>query len=149
MGLKERLLEDVKNAMKAKDADRLAAIRFLQSAIKYREIEMRPNPMQDQDILAVVQKLVKQRQDSIAEFEKAGRQDLVDKEKAELAILQEYLPKQLSTEELTQVVTDVIAALGATGMKQMGAVIKEVQARTAGAADNRAISEIVKAKLQS
>lgn len=149
MSLKEKILEDIKNAMKAKEADRLSAIRFLQAAVKNKEIELRPHAITDPDILAVVKKLAKQRQDSITEFEKAGRTDLVDKEKFELTVLQEYLPKQLSPDEVKKIVSEVIQSLGAKDIKQMGAVIKEVQARTAGAADGKTISELVKSQLSS
>lgn len=148
MSLKEKILEDMKNAMKNKEADRLSAIRFLQAAVKNKEIEVRPNAITEADVLSVIKKSAKQRKDSITEYEKAGRQDLADKEKFELSILEEYLPRQMSPEEITKVVIDVIAALGAKDIKAMGSVIKEVQARTAGAADGRAISEIVKSKLQ-
>lgn len=148
MSLKEKILEDMKNAMKNKEADRLSAIRFLQAAVKNKEIEVRPNAITEADVLSVIKKSAKQRKDSIAEYEKAGRQDLADKEKFELSILEEYLPRQMSPEEITKVVDEVIAALGAKDIKAMGSVIKEVQARTAGAADGRAISEIVKNKLQ-
>lgn len=149
MSLKEKILEDIKNAMKAKEADRLSAIRFLQAAVKNKEIELRPHAITDPDILAVVKKLAKQRKDSITEFEKAGRNDLVDKEKFELTVLEEYLPKQLSADEVKKVVSDVIQSLGAKDIKQMGAVIKEVQARTAGAADGKTISDLVKSQLSS
>lgn len=147
MGLREQILEDVKSAMKNKEADRLAAVRFLQSAIKYREIELRPNAITDQDILGVIKKLVKQRKDSIAEFEKAGRQELVDKEKFELSVLETYLPQQMSAEQVTQIVEDVMKSMGANSIKQMGAVIKEVMAKTAGQADGKMISDLVKSKL--
>lgn len=147
MGLREKILEDVKNAMKNKQADRLGAVRFLQSAIKYREIELRPVAITDQDILGVIKKLVKQRKDSISEFEKAGRQELVDKEKFELSVLEEYLPQQMSAEQVTQIVEDVMKSLNATSIKQMGAVIKEVMAKTAGQADGKMISDLVKSKL--
>lgn len=149
MSLKEKILEDIKNAMKSKEADRLSAVRFLQAAIKNKEIELRPHAISDQDILGVIKKMAKQRKDSISEFAKANRQDLVDKEKFELGVLEEYLPKQMSAEDLAKVVSDVIQALGAKDMKQMGAVIKEVQARTAGAADGKMISDLVKSKLSS
>lgn len=149
MSLKEKILEDIKNAMKAKEADRLSAIRFLQAAVKNKEIELRPHAITDPDILSVIKKMAKQRQDSISEFEKAGRTDLVDKEKFELTVLQEYLPKQLSADEVKKIVSDVIQSLGAKDIKQMGAVIKEVQARTAGAADGKTISELVKSQLSS
>lgn len=149
MSLKEKILEDIKSAMKAKEADRLSAIRFLQAAVKNKEIELRPHGITDPDILAVIKKLAKQRKDSITEFEKAGRTDLVDKEKFELTVLEEYLPKQLSADEVKKVVFEVIQSLGAKDIKQMGAVIKEVQARTAGAADGKTISELVKSQLSS
>lgn len=148
MGLKEKILEDMKQALKTQKADRLGAIRFLQAAVKNREIELRPETINDAEIMNVVKKMVKQRKDSIEAFEKAGRQDLADKEKFELTVIEEYLPKQISAEEVGKVVGDVIAALNATSIKQMGAVIKEVQARTNGAADNRLISELVKGRLQ-
>lgn len=148
MGLKEKILEDIKTAMKAKDAERLSAIRMLQSAVKYREIEVRPNEITEQDIAGVVKKLAKQRKDSIAEFEKAGRQDLVDKEKSELKILEEYLPAQMSEDQVKALVEEVIKATGATTMKQMGAVVKEVMAKSGGTADGKVISDLVKARLQ-
>ena len=148
MSLREKILEDIKTAMKNKEADRLSTVRFLQSAIKYREIELRPNAITDQEILGVIKKLTKQRKDSISEFEKAGRNDLADKEKIELKILEEYLPQQMSAEQVAAVVTEVIAAMGANSMKQMGAVIKEVMAKTGGQADGKVISDLVKSKLQ-
>lgn len=148
MGLKEKILEDIKNAMKNKEADRLSAIRFLQSAVKYREIEVRPNAITENDILGVIKKLVKQRKDSIAEYEKAGRADLADKEKFELKVMEEYLPAQMSAEEVAKIVEDVIKSTGATSQKQMGAVMKEVIAKTGGQADNKLISDLVRSKLQ-
>ncbi len=148
MGLREKILEDIKLAMKNKEADRLSAIRFLQSAIKNREIELRPNPMSEQDVIGVIRKLAKQRKDSIAEFEKAGRTDLVDKEKFELNVLEEYLPQQMPADQVAKIVDEVIQSTGATSIKQMGAVIKEVMARTAGQADGKMISDLVKSKLQ-
>jgi uncharacterized protein YqeY len=148
MGLKEKILDDMKQAMKSQEADRLGAIRFLQAAVKNREIEMRPNPINDQEIIGVIKKLSKQRKDSIEQFQQAGRTDLVDKEKFELSVLEAYLPAQLSAEQLGQMVEEVIKSLGATSVKQMGAVIKEVQARTAGSADNKLVSELVKGRLQ-
>lgn len=148
MSLREKILEDIKTAMKNKEADRLSTVRFLQSAIKYREIELRPNAITDQEILGVIKKLTKQRKDSISEFEKAGRTDLADKEKGELKILEEYLPQQMSAEQVTAIVNEVIAAQGATTMKQMGGVVKEVMAKTGGNADGKMISDLVKSKLQ-
>src|SRR4051812_4196762 len=118
MSLREKILEDIKSAMKSKEADRLSAVRFLQAAIKNREIELRPNAITEQDVIGVIKKMAKQRKDSISEFEKAGRNDLVDKEKFELKVLEEYLPQQMSQEQVTQIVNDVIAAMAATNMKQ-------------------------------
>lgn len=149
MSLREQVLADMKEAMKSKQADRLSAIRMLQAAIKYKEIEVRPNEMTEQDALAVVKKLAKQRKDSIEEYTKAGRQDLADKEQYELSVLEAYLPAQLSKEQIEKVVSEVVESLGAKDIKQMGAVIKEVQTRTAGAADGKTISEIVKSRLQA
>jgi len=147
MDLKAKILDDIKNAMKSKEADRLSAIRFLQAAVKNREIELRPNAITDQDILGVIKKMAKQRKDSIAEYEKAGRADLADKEKYELGIMEEYLPAQLSTEAVAKIVDEVIKATGATTQKQMGAVIKEVMAKTGGNADGKVISDLVRGKL--
>jgi uncharacterized protein YqeY len=148
MGLKEKILEDIKTAMKNKEAERLEAIRFLQAAVKNREIELRPNAITDQDILAVIKKLAKQRKDSIVEFEKAGRNDLVAKEKFELSVMEHYLPEQMSEAQVAAIVEEAIKSLGANSAKQMGAVIKEVMAKTGGQADGKMISELVKAKLQ-
>lgn len=148
MSLREKILEDIKSAMKNKEADRLGAVRFLQAAIKNREIELRPNAITEQDIVGVIKKMAKQRKDSISEFEKAGRNDLVDKEKFELKVLEEYLPQQMSEEQVAGVVSEVIAAMGANSVKQMGAVMKEVIAKTGGLADGKMISELVKSKLQ-
>lgn len=147
MGMKEKILEDLKVAMKNKEAEKLSAIRMLQSAIKNREIELRPAEITDNDILGVVRKLAKQRKDSIIEFEKAQRQDLADKEKAELKILEEYLPAQMSAEQIAKIVEEVIKAQGATTQKQMGPVVKEVMNRAAGMADGKMISDLVRSKL--
>lgn len=148
MSLKEQILADIKEAMKNKEADRLSAIRFLQSAVKNKEIELRPKTIEDQDILGVIKKLAKQRKESIEQYENAGRTDLADKEKFELSVLETYLPEQLSREQVEKVVDEVIQKLGASSMKDMGAVMKEVQARTAGQADGKMLSEVVKSKLQ-
>lgn len=147
MDLKEKILSDMKEAMKAKETQRLEVLRFLQSAVKNKEIELRPNPIDGNEILGVVTKQVKQRKESIEQFEKAGRQDLVDKEKFELSVLEGYLPQQISRADLEQIVSEVIISLNATSLKQMGAVMKEVLAKTAGAADGKLISEVVKTKL--
>lgn len=138
----------MKEAMKAKDSHRLEVLRFLQSAVRYKEIELRPGLINDGEIIGVVTKQVKQRKESIDQFEKAGRKDLVDKEKYELSVLEGYLPHQMSRVEVEEIVDSVIKTLSATSMKQMGVVIKEVLAKTAGSADGKLVSEIVKAKLQ-
>ncbi len=147
MGLKETVLADMKEAMKNQQAVKLSALRFLQSAIKNKEIDVRPNAITDQDVMAVIKKICNQHKDSIEQYTKAGRQDLVDQEKSQLAIVEVYLPKQMSREDLEKIISDVISETKATAMKDMGAVIKGVMAKTAGAADGKLISEIVKSKL--
>ena len=147
MSLREQVLADIKTAMKAKEAEKLSAIRMLQAAIKNREIELRPNEITESEILSVVKKMTKQRKDSITEFEKAGRQDLVDKEKFELGVIEKYMPAQMSLEDVTRHVEEAIKSLAATTQKQMGAVIKEVMAKTEGLADGKVISDLVRSKL--
>ena len=147
MGLRDQISSDIKDAMRAKDSAKLNALRMVQSAFKNREIELRPEPMNEDEHLGILKKLVKQRKESIEQYAAAKRQDLVDNETAELKLLELYMPAQLSREQVEKVVADVMTALKATTVKDMGAVMKEVQARTAGAADNRMVSEVVKAKL--
>jgi uncharacterized protein YqeY len=147
MPMKETILSDMKAAMKSQDAVRLSALRFLQSAIKNREIELRPNAITDQDILSVLKKICNQFKDSIEQYTNANRLDLVDQEKAQLKILETYLPTMMSREELEKIITQVIAETKATSAKDMGTVMKATIAKTAGAADNKMISELVKAKL--
>lgn len=147
MTIRERLMADLKEAMKNKDQIRMDAIRFLQAAVKNREIELRPNPITDQEVLGVVKKMVKQRKESIEQYEKAARQDLVDKERKELGLIEAYMPQQMTADQINAIVNDVITALNATSVKQMGAVMKEVQVRTNGTADNKLVSDAVKARL--
>jgi uncharacterized protein YqeY len=147
MNLRERLMADLKDAMKSKNQVAMDAIRFLQAAIKNREIELRPNPINETEIQAVLKRMAKQRKESIEQYEKAGRKDLADKEHTELKMIEGYLPQPMSEEQLVKIVQEVITAQGATTVKQMGAVIKEVQARTQGTADNKLISELVKTRL--
>jgi uncharacterized protein YqeY len=149
MTLKERLLEDIKVAMKAKNAERLEALRFLNAAIKNREIEIRPNTITDQDVMAVIQKLSKQRLDSIEQYKNANRNDLAAKEESELAILKEYLPTPLSDSEVKNLVQEIITKIGANGMKDMGRVMKEAQEKAQGRVDGKVLSTIVKEKLSS
>ena len=147
MEIRERIMNDIKVAMKEKNQVRLNALRFLQSAIKNREIDMRPNPITHEEVIGVIKKLVKQRKESIDQYKAGGRQDLVDQEMTELGILEELLPAQLGQSQVEQVVKEVIIALNAKTVKEMGAVIKEVIARTQGNADNKLVSEIVKKSL--
>ncbi len=149
MGLRETISGDMKEAMKAKDAAKLSALRMVQSAFKNREIELRPEPINEDELQAILKKLVKQRKESIEQYTAANRQDLVDAETAELKLLETYLPAQMSREKVEEIVSKVIADLGAKSPKEMGAVIKEVIARSGGAADNKIISEIAKARLST
>ena len=146
MSLKERITEDMKTAMRAKDSERLGTIRLLQSAMKQKEVDERIE-LDDAAIVAIVDKMIKQRKDSIAAFELAARQDLVDKEKAELAVLSAYLPERLSAQELADAVQAIVAELGATGPGDMGKVMGAVKTRLAGKADMGAVSAAVKAAL--
>lgn len=148
MEIREKIMNDMKTAMRDKDQVKLDTIRGLQSAIKNREIEARPEPITADDVLGVIKKLVKQRKESIEQFKSANRQDLVDKEASELKVLETYLPAQMSKEQIEAVVTAVIAEVGAKSIKDMGAVMKAVSAKTAGSADNKLVSEAIKAKLQ-
>lgn len=148
MPLKQQILDDTKTAMKAKDMDKVNTLRFLQAAIKNKEIEVRPNELTDDDVLAVLRKSVKQRQDSIEQYKTASRADLADKEQAELTIIESYLPQQLSADVIEKFVKEAIAETGAKTMKEMGAVMKVVMAKTQGAADNKVVSELVKKNLQ-
>jgi uncharacterized protein YqeY len=147
MEILPKIMNEIKEAMKSKDTLKVNTLRFLQSAIKNREIELRPNPMNDDEAMGVLKKLVKQRKESIEQYKAGGRQDLVDQETAELKILETYLPAQMSKEQVEKLVADVLAATGAKTIKDMGPVMKEVLARSGGAADNKLVSEIVRAKL--
>ncbi|MFM6928240.1 MAG: GatB/YqeY domain-containing protein [Bdellovibrio sp.] len=147
MEIRDKISADVKAAMIAKESLKLGALRMLQAAIKNREIDMRPDPITPEEVMNVVKKLAKQRKESIDQFQQAGRQDLVDQETAELKVLEVYLPAQMGREQVEALVTEVIAALGAKTVKDMGPVMKEVIAKSGGAADNKLVSEIIKAKL--
>ena len=146
MSLKERITEDMKTAMRAKDSERLGTIRLLQSAMKQKEVDERIE-LDDAAIVAIVDKMIKQRKDSIAAFEQAARQDLVDKEKTELAVLSAYLPERLSAQELAAAVQAIVTELGASGPGDMGKVMGAVKSRLAGKADMGAVSAAVKAAL--
>lgn len=144
--LKERITEDMKAAMRAKEAERLGAIRMLTAAIKQKEVDERVE-LDDAGVVGIVDKLLKQRKDSIDAFQKAGRQDLADKEQAEVAVLQAYLPARLSQEEIAAEVKAIVAELGAKGPGDMGKVMGAVKQRLAGKADMGQVSAAVKAAL--
>ena len=146
MSLKDQITEDMKTAMRAKDMERLGTIRLLQAAMKQKEVDERIT-LGDAEVVAIVDKLIKQRKDSIAAFEGAGRQDLADKEKAEMAVLQVYLPARLSAEEVAAEVQAIVAELGASGPGDMGKVMGAVKTQLAGKADMGLVSAAVKAAL--
>ena len=146
MSLKDQITEDMKTAMRAKDAPRLLAIRGLLAACKQREVDERI-VLDDAAIVAIIDKLIKQRKDSIAQFGGAGRTDLVDKEAAELKVLEGYLPQRLSADEITAQVQAIVAATGATGPGDMGKVMAAVKAQLAGKADMGLVSAAVKQAL--
>jgi uncharacterized protein len=146
MSLKDQITEDMKTAMRSKDMERLGTIRLLQAAMKQKEVDERIT-LDDVSVVAIVDKLIKQRKDSIAAFEGAGRQDLADKEKAEMAVLQVYLPARLSAEEVAAEVKAIVAELGAKGPGDMGKVMGAVKTRLAGKADMGEVSAAVKAAL--
>jgi uncharacterized protein YqeY len=147
--LTDQIVADLKAAMLAKDAARTGTLRMLKSAIEYHKIEKKQEKLTDADVAVVIKKQIKQRQDSIEGFEKGRRADLADREKAELAILKSYLPEDLSPEQLAEIVTAAITETGATTKADMGKVMKVVQAKTAGQADNRLVSQLVSARLSA
>ena len=146
MSLKDQITEDMKSAMRAKETARLGAIRLLLAAIKQREVDERI-VVDDAGIIAAIEKMIKQRKDSISQFEKASRDDLVAIEAAEMVILQTYLPAQLSDAEVEAAVTAAVASTGATGPQDMGKVISALKAQLAGKADMGKVSGLVKAAL--
>jgi uncharacterized protein YqeY len=149
MTLSERIDSDLKEAMRAKDAARLAVLRMLKSALKYSAIEKAgaESQLDDTEAAQVIRKQVKQRQDSIEQFEKGGRHELAAKEKAELEILNAYLPKGLHPDELAKIVRETIGEVGATSKAQMGAVMKALQGKVAGRADGKTLSQEVQKQL--
>ena len=146
MSLKDQITEDMKSAMRAKETTRLGAIRLLLAAIKQREVDERI-VVDDAGVIATVEKMIKQRKDSISQFEKAGRDDLVAIEVSEMTILQAYLPAQLSDAEVEAVVAAAVASTGASGPQDMGKVIAALKAQLAGKADMGKVSGLVKAAL--
>jgi len=146
MSLKAQITEDMKNAMRAKDTERLGTIRLLQAAIKQKEVDERVE-IDDAMVIAIVDKMIKQRKDSIAAFESANRQDLADKEKSEIEVIKAYLPERMSAEEVTAAVKAIVAELGAAGPGDMGKVMGAVKTQLAGKADMGQVSAAVKAAL--
>ena len=146
MTLKERITEDMKTAMRSGEKDRLAVIRLLQAAIKQREVDERIT-LDDAQITSVLEKMIKQRKESVVAFDKGGRADLVAKENSEIAVLQPYLPAQLSESELDALIADAISSTGAASIKDMGKVMGVVKAKAAGKADMGAVGARIKAKL--
>ena len=146
MSLKDQITEDMKTAMRAKDTERLGTIRLLQAAMKQKEVDERIT-LDDTAVVAIVDKLIKQRKDSITAFEGAGRQDLADKEKAEITVLQAYLPERMSELEIQDAVKAIVAEVGASGPGDMGKVRGVVKTRLAGKAEMGQVSSAVKAAL--
>jgi uncharacterized protein YqeY len=147
MSLKNKITEDMKTAMRAKETSRLGTIRLLLAAMKQKEVDERVE-LSDADVLSIIEKMLKQRRESIAQFEKAGRQDLADTEKAEIAVLSAYLPQQMSEAEVAGAIAAAIQESGAAGPKDMGKVMGLLKSRLAGRTDMGKLSGLVKAKLQ-
>ncbi|HEX8635453.1 MAG TPA: GatB/YqeY domain-containing protein [Pyrinomonadaceae bacterium] len=147
MSLKQRIIDDMTEAMRAKDAPRLSTLRMVKAAMMNRQID-KGGELTDEELAKMLQSLLKQRRDSVEQYERGGRAELAAKERAEIAVIEAYLPQGATREEIEQAVAAAIAETGAASMKEMGAVMKATQARLAGrAADGRVVSEIVKAKL--
>jgi uncharacterized protein YqeY len=146
MNLKEKITEDMKAAMRAKESARLSTIRLLLAAMKQKEVDERV-VLQDADVLSIIEKMLKQRRESIAQFEKAGRNDLADGEKAEIAVLTAYLPAQLGEAEVAEAIAAAIRESGAAGPKDMGKVMGLLKSRLAGRTDMGKLSGLVKARL--
>jgi uncharacterized protein len=146
MALKDRIIEDMKTAMRAGEKDRLATIRLALAAIKQREVDERIT-LDDTQVLAVLEKMIKQRRESIAQFQAGGRADLVAKETAEIGVLQGYLPAQMSDAEIDQLIAESIAASGAASIRDMGKVMALVKPKAQGRADLGAVSARIKQKL--
>ncbi len=146
MSLKEKITEDMKTAMRAKETARLGAIRLLLSAMKQREVDERIE-LTDADIVAIIEKMLKQRRDSISQYKAANRQDLVDVEEFEVSVLQTYMPQQLSEAEIMAAIAEAITATGAAGPQDMGKVMGVVKPKLAGRADMGKVSGLIKAQL--
>ncbi|MEI8175356.1 MAG: GatB/YqeY domain-containing protein [Candidatus Omnitrophota bacterium] len=147
MAIEERIMNDYKEALKNKDQARISTVTLLRSAFKNLAIDKKVEKLEDADAISIVRKQIKQRQDSIEQFTKGNRPDLADKEIKELEILKTYLPQELSAEELKAMIGEAVAATGAAGMKDMGRVMKEVNAKAAGRADGKLVSDLVRERL--
>ncbi len=145
--LEEKIYNDYKEAMKSRDTLKTSVLSFLRASLINTAIEKKKKALDDNDAIAVIKKQVKQRQDSIEQFWKGNRQDLADKEILELAILKAYLPEELSSDEIKKIIEEVLLETGASGIKDMGRVMKEANARIAGRADSKLVSDLVKEKL--
>jgi uncharacterized protein YqeY len=148
MSLKSRILEDVKNAMRAQQREQLATLRLVTAAIKQKEVDERID-LDDEQVLAVLDKMVKQRRESLEQYEKAGRADLAEKEQFELDLIQAYLPEQLGEDELASLIRSTIAELGAGSIRDMGPVMNALRGQVQGRADMKAVSQAVKTQLTS
>ena len=145
----DKITEDYKTAMKNKEAVKVSTLSFLRSQLKYVIMEKKVDQPDDADVIAVIKKQIKQRQESIVQFEKGNRPDLVEKEAAEINVLKEYLPGEMSVEEVKGIIDRVIKDTGASGIRDMGKVMKEVLAKVAGRADGKVASDLVKERLSS
>lgn len=145
--LEEKILNDFKDAMKQKDSLKVSTLSFLRGQLGYAALEKKKDKLDDSDCLAVIKKLMKQRQDSIEQFTAGGRMDLADKEAKELLILKGYVPPEMSREEIVKIVEEAVKTLGASGIKDMGNVIKEVRLKAGASADGKLVSELVREKL--
>ncbi len=146
--LKQRINDDVKTAMRSKDKERLGTLRLITAAIKQKEVDERIE-LNDDQVLNVLEKMIKQHKDSIEQYDNAGRSELADKEKAELVIIQEYMPAQLSEAEITALIDEAIAETGASEMKEMGKVMGLLKPKLAGRADMGQVSALIKARLSN
>ena len=146
MSLKERITDDMKAAMRSGEKERLGAIRMITSAIKQREVDERIT-LDDAQVLSVIEKMIKQRKESLAQFQAGNRPDLADKESAEIALLQSYMPEQLSDDDLNTMISEAIAATGAASIKDMGKVMGIIKGKAQGRADMAAVGAKIKAKL--
>lgn len=148
MSLKEKINEDMKSAMRSKDAALLGTIRLIQAAIKQKEVDERIL-VDDSSVISIIEKMLKQRNDSIEAFKKANRTDLVDKEEFEVSVLKNYMPEQMNAEEVEKIIQEVIKKIGASSMKEMGPVMAQAKEILSGKANMAEVSKIIKAKLSS